>query len=99
MATYARTSPWANTSITQNYLNVLQIRPVSAQIDDPMYVLETQYTHRPDLLSFDLYGTHKLWWVFMQRNLDLIQDPIYDFIPGIEIYLPQKAGLFKVLGL
>lgn len=99
MANYSRMSPWSNTNINQDYLDILQIRPVSAQIDDPIYTLETPYTHRPDLLSYDLYGTPKLWWVFMQRNLDIIQDPIYDFIPGIQIYLPQKQGLFKVLGL
>jgi hypothetical protein len=37
--------------------------------------------------------------VFTQRNLDIIQDPIHDFVPGVEIYVPKKSGLFKVLGL
>lgn len=99
MATYAKTSPWFNTTTSNNYLNVLKIRPVSAEPDDPIYTIEPQYTHRPDLLAYDMYGTAKLWWVFVQRNLDVLQDPIYDFVPGVQIYLPKKASLFKVLGL
>jgi hypothetical protein len=99
MATYSNTSPWATTETVQNYLSVLSIRPVAAESDDFLYKIEPQYTRRPDLLSYDLYGTSKLWWVFTQRNLDVLQDPIYDFIPGVEIYIPKKSGLFKVLGL
>lgn len=99
MATYAKTSPWHVTKSTQDYLDVLTIRPVAAEADDFLYKLEAQYAYRPDLLSFDLYGTPKLWWVFTQRNMDVIQDPIYDFVPGIEIYIPKKSKLFLSLGL
>jgi len=82
---YANTSPWSATKITKNYLDILQIRPVAAEQDDYLYTIEPQYTYRPDLLAFDLYGTSKLWWVFSQRNLDIIQDPIFDFTPGTQI--------------
>ena len=99
MATYSNTSPWANTSINLNYLDILNIRPVSAEPDDPIYSIEPQYTYRPDLLAYDLYGDHKLWWVFIQRNLDILQDHIYDFIAGTKIYLPKKNSLKTVLGL
>ena len=99
MATYNNTSPWASTPITQYYLNVLVIRPVSAQSDDAIYTIEPQYTYRPDLLAYDLYGDSKLWWVFLQRNMDVLEDPIFDFVAGTQIYLSQKASLFKVLGL
>jgi len=99
MATYSSSSPWFNTNIVQNYLDILTIRPVAAEADDFVYTIEPQYTHRPDLLAYDLYGTNRLWWVFIQRNLDKLQDPIYDFVPGVEIYIPKKAGLLKVLGI
>jgi alpha-L-fucosidase len=97
-AQYKSTSPWANTSITKNYLDLLTIRPVSAENDDFLYTIESQYAYRPDLLSFDIYGTKDLWWVFIQRNLDVLQDPIFDFVPGVQIYLPKKSSLMKVLG-
>ena len=99
MATYSQTSPWFLTKTKQNYLDVLSIRPVSAEKDDYLYTIESQYANRPDLLAHDLYGEASLWWVFTQRNLDVIQDPIFDFVPGTKIYIPKRSSLFKVLGL
>lgn len=96
---YSNTSPWFDTKIVEKKLDFLQIRPVAAEADDFLYKLEAQYTHRPDLLAYDLYGTAKLWWVFTQRNMDVIKDPIYDFVPGIRIYIPKKTKLFQALGL
>jgi hypothetical protein len=98
-ATYTNTSPWYNTPITQNYLDILTIRPVSAEVDDYLYTIEPQYAYRPDLLAFDLYGSAQLWWVFIQRNLDVLQDPILDFIPGTKIYICKNSSLTTVLGL
>ena len=98
-ATYKPTSPWKETSIKEGYLDFLKIRPVPAEPDDFLYTIEAQYNHRPDLLAFDLYKNSKLWWVFMQRNLDVLQDPIYDFIPGTQIYIPKGNRLMSVLGL
>jgi hypothetical protein len=77
----------------------LQIRPVSAEADDFLYTIEAQYTYRPDLLAFDLYDDAGLWWVFIQRNLNVLQDPIFDFVPGKRIYIPKKSSLTTVLGL
>jgi alpha-L-fucosidase len=98
-ANYSNTSPWYTTDITNNYLDVLTIRPVSADADDFLYTIQPQYTYRPDLLAFDLYGTERLWWVFMQRNLDVIQDPILDFVPGTQIYICKLSSLIVALGL
>ena len=99
MAQYANTSPWYATTANKDYLDILSIRPVAAEADDFLYAIEPQYAHRPDLLAYDLYGTPKLWWVFTQRNMDVIQDPIFDFVPGKSIYIPQKLSLFQSLGL
>ena len=98
MATYTSTSPWHTTRVVQNYLDVLSIRPVSAESDDYLYTIEPQYTYRPDLLAYDLYEDAGLWWVFIQRNLDVLQDPIWDFVPGTQIYLPKNSSLKQVLG-
>jgi hypothetical protein len=46
-----------------------------------------------------LYGSSKLWWVFVQRNLDKINDPIFDFAVGKQIYLPKKSRIQEELGL
>jgi hypothetical protein len=100
MAQYTKTSPWYKTKISDSgEMGILNIRPVPAEDDDILYKIEPQYNHRPDLLAFDLYGSHKLWWVFAQRNMNVISDPLYDFRPGVEIYLPKASSLKKVLGL
>lgn len=99
MAKYAKTSPWSDTRQNNFYLDLLEIRPVPAEADDFRYVIENQYRHRPDLLAYDIYGNAKLWWVFVQRNMSVIKDPIYDFEPGVVIYLPKKTNLSKFLGV
>jgi alpha-L-fucosidase len=96
---YKGTSPWANTDQNTLYLELMRIRPIPAEPDDFQYTIENQYKHRPDLLAFDLYQTPKLWWVFAQRNMDTIKDPIYDFEPGVIIYIPKKTNLQRYLGI
>jgi len=98
-AIYSNTSPWYVTAINNNYLDILSIRPVAADVDDFLYTIESQYAFRPDLLAYDLYGDPTLWWVFIQRNLDMLQDPIFDFVPGTQIYIPKNSSLKTVLGL
>jgi hypothetical protein len=99
MAAYNKSSPWANTRQNSLNLELLEIRPVPSEPDDYRYVIENQYTHRPDLLAYDLYGNAKLWWVLVQRNMSVIKDPIYDFKPGTVIYLPKRSNLEKFLGV
>lgn len=99
-ANYGNKSPWYTTPIVNNtYLDHLTIRPVSAEPDDYLYTIEPQFTYRPDLLAYVVYDTPKLWWVFAQRNMDLIRDPIFDFVAGKQIFLPKKSSLLAALGL
>jgi hypothetical protein len=98
-ANYTNLSPWYLTRVLSDQLDILTIRPVSAEDDDFLYTIESQYAYRPDLLAYDLYGSQNLWWVFLQRNLDVIEDPVFDFVPGVQIYIPKKSSLMKVLGL
>jgi hypothetical protein len=97
---YASTSPYYKTKVVNGqYLDLLQIRPVPAEPDDVLYTIEPQYTYRPDLLAFDMYGDKNLWWVFSQRNIEKLKDPIYDFISGTEIFVPKGPVLKRLLGL
>jgi hypothetical protein len=96
---YKKSSPWAKTTQNNLYLDLLTIRAVPAEPDDFTYTIENQYKNRPDLLAFDLYGDPKLWWVFVQRNMDVLKDPIYDFEPGVTIQVPKKTNLQQYLGI
>ena len=99
MAQYTQSSPWSITPQNNLHLELLEIRPVPAESDDFKYVIESHYQHRPDLLAYDLYGNPKLWWVFVQRNMSTLRDPIYDFTTGTMIYLPKKTNLENFLGV
>jgi len=99
MARYSNTSPYFETEEFANYLDILNPRTLTAETDDQVYTVERTYAFRPDLLSYDLYGTPRLWWVFAQRNPDKLEDPIYDFKPGVVIKLPKKENLLKDLGV
>ena len=99
MAKYSNTSPYFETAEISNYLGLLNPRTITAEQDDQSYTIERTYAYRPDLLAFDLSGTPRLWWVFAQRNPDQIEDPIYDFKPGVTVQLPKKENLLKDLGL
>lgn len=93
-------SPYSKTPITSTgYLDILVPRPVPVASDDVLYEILPAYTFRPDLLAHDLYGQKELWWVFAQRNLDTLKDPIFDFTAGTKIYLPQGKNLRNTLGI
>ena len=96
---YSATSPYGATGFdNEDHLSYFKIRPIPQQPDDFLYTVEPQYNHRPDLLAYDLYDDPKLWWVFAQRNMDVMEDPIYDLTAGKQIYLPQKEKVFELLG-
>jgi hypothetical protein len=99
MTSYSKTSPYYLTNDTGQYLDVLTFRDIPAQVDDILFTVTQQYTHRPDLLAYDLYGDVNLWWVFAVRNKTTIKDPVYDMVAGQKIYLPNLATINSALGV
>ena len=99
MANYSSTSPYFATPQNDINLEPLVRRNFAIEDDDQTYTIERTYAYRPDLLAYDLYGTPRFWWVFAQRNPDQIEDPIYDFKPGVTIKLPKPANIKRDLGV
>ena len=101
MATYNKTSPYSTTRIDKanKTLDILNFRDIPHIEEDITYSIAPEYANRPKLLAHDLYGDVNLWWVFMNRNPDVLIDPIFDFTTGKSIRLPQKSTLSKVLGI
>ena len=84
MTTYSKLSPYYHTPLNGSYLDILSLRNLTGETDDVRYEITSQYEYRPDLLAYDLYGSSRLWWVFAQRNADVIFDPIYDLVSFTE---------------
>jgi hypothetical protein len=96
---YRPSSPYANTPQTSWYLDTYEPREIPRDGTDTLRVLATRYELRPDLLSYDLYGTPNFWWIFMILNPNEIKDPIYDFKVGLRIYTPTMNRLTNLLGV
>lgn len=84
---------YANTGTVDFYLDQWVPVTIEPTYTDKKVILEAKYHERPDLLSNDEYGTPKYWWVFMERNKDVIFDPIFDFKAGIVIFIPPIESL------
>jgi len=97
---YKQTSVYSNTKINKSgYLDFFKPNSVPIARNDVRYEITTAYTYRPDLLAHDLYGTKDLWWVFAQRNPEVLKDPIFDFVAGTTIFLPQRSLMQDTMGL
>lgn len=95
---YQNTSLYGSTEVTDNGLDVLSYRQIPAVDTDVPYVIKSQYNYRPDLLASDLYDDPNLWWVFKSRNPNELEDPIFDFVSGVEIRIPNIDTIRQVVG-
>ena len=99
MSDYENTSPYFDTRQGRETLGLLNKRQFEFMQDDVLYEIDSFYEHRPDLLSYDLYGTPKLWWCFQHRNMDTLTDPIWSFVAGTLIRIPKKSTLEQYLDI
>ena len=96
---YNNTSPYYNTPQTSWSLDLWTPRDIPSMDTDAPFVITQLYNNKPDLLAYDLYGSSRLWWVFAIKNPDLIKDPIYDFVTGLQIIVPDPSTLKSLLGI
>lgn len=98
---YPATSPYYDTEVVNGkYLDVMIYRPIPRFPSDVLMTITKVYEYRPDLLAFDLYSDSRLWWVFAARNPNRLgPDPYFDFVTGINIYIPKLDTLKTVLGI
>jgi hypothetical protein len=57
---------------------------------DKFLVVTKRYEFRPDLTSFDAYGTPDFWWKILEANG--LKD-VYQFKAGLNIRLPNSVFL------
>lgn len=98
---YPATSPYYDTGVVNaKFLDFMVNRFIPRQPSDVYITLAEVYQYRPDLLAYDLYGDPRLWWVFAARNPNALgYDPYFDFVAGLQIYVPKLDTLKQVLGI
>jgi hypothetical protein len=99
MALYNSSSPYATTPMDATGLGIMKDRTIPKLPTDQMFTINLVYAMRPDLLAHDLYDNSQLWWVFANRNPNVLKDPLFDFTEGTTIYLPRMDTLKTALGL
>src|SRR3546814_1152962 len=62
---------------------------------DYEFTITEKYNNRPDLLSYELYGSPFLCLIFSLRNPDLLGDPIYDFTTRSEEHTSELQSLMR----
>lgn len=84
-------SQYGGTPVDGWHLGYWVGREVPTSEYDKIVTINQRYEGRPDLLSYDEYGTPSYWWVFAIRNPDTIIDPVNDFKAGRDIYIPKMT--------
>lgn len=100
MTPYDKKSPYTATAQVERYVRYLDTwtpPALTVGTDDQTIVVAGKYQNRPDLLSYDYYGTPKLWWIFAVYNSSAIKDPIYDLVAGMYLYVPARSSLSGVI--
>jgi len=92
--TYKSNSNYSRTTQNKKFLNYY-VPPLNTSTlqPDSSIVLRAKHHKRPDILSSELYGTPRLWWVFRYYNVNSLRDPVNDFVSGLEISYPNKATI------
>lgn len=76
---------YSKTYIKDFYLDLAKI-PTSAVMASgkslERHVVTPRQQYRPDLLSYDLYGSSNHWWTIVLLNRDQLKDPIRDLKAG-----------------
>lgn len=97
---YPPTSPYYSSTVYNGqFLDFMNNREIPVDLSDGAWTINSTYHLRPDLLAYDLYDDSRLWWVFAQRNPNKLQDPLFDFVEGTSIFIPQLANLKEALGI
>ena len=95
---YTKRSAYALTGLRDHYLDLMVNRDIPKLDSDVKVTITQTYHMRPDLLAYDLYDDSELWWVFAQRNPDILKNPLIDFSVGTVIQVPTLDTLREVLG-
>jgi len=103
LSQYSRT-PLFNPSISNTptallgYLDIYVDVPIPPDDSDSYVTIDHTYNGRPDLFAQNAYGTSRLWWVFMKRNMGILVDGWADFLSGTSIWVPTKQRVLQITG-
>jgi hypothetical protein len=99
MATTGK-NQYSFTPITDFYLDIAnfpEVRELLRNKSPELYTVTPKHQHRPDLLSYDLYGNSNYWWVIVLLNRNQLQDPIRDLEAGMVLRVLSRTDISGVI--
>lgn len=72
-----------------------ELRAASIFTESSVYTIPSKYEFRPDLVSYEQYGTPNLWWVIIGFNH--IFHPLKEFTTGRKIRIPDMETIDGLL--
>ncbi len=87
---------YKKTNVQNNILQYANLPVLELSADDEYWTIEPKYHQRPDKLAHELYGSESLYYVFLLANIDLMDDPVFDFIEGMEIRVPSVNNVRRI---
>ena len=77
---------YGNTKVKDFFLDIYNAQTVddlvSPGTETQQHIVTPAQAHRPDKLSYDLYGNSKYWWTMAMLNRNALVDPIRDLKAG-----------------
>jgi hypothetical protein len=99
MATTGR-NQYSATPMTDFYLDIAKLPTAEELIKNKtteIIVVDPKFEHRPDLLSYDLYGNSSYWWVIALLNRTQLEDPLRDLKAGMMLRVLPKSAINGVI--
>jgi hypothetical protein len=99
MATTGR-NQYSSTPVTDFYLDIAKFPTAEELLRNKTaetIVVDPKFEYRPDLLSYDLYGSSSYWWVIVLLNRTQLQDPIRDLKPGMVLRVLPKSAINGII--
>jgi hypothetical protein len=90
MASYNEKSYLYNVGEIKNFYLDTTILPTFKITDGNYITVPPECEHRPDLFSYQQYGTSRYWWIIALANPDSVKDPVWDLQAGMQLFVPNK---------
>lgn len=87
---------YENTEVSNNILQIADLPELPISSDDEFWAIEGKYHQRPDKLAKEKYGNADFYYVFLLANMDLMEDPVFDFEEGLYIRVPSKNNVRRI---
>jgi hypothetical protein len=99
MSTTGR-NQYSATPVTDFYLDLAKLPTATELLKNKtaeIIVVDSKFEHRPDLLSYELYGNSSYWWVIALLNRTQLEDPIRDLKAGMMLRVLPKTAINGVI--